>query len=242
MKNASLLVAVVLLLGLSAGVGSIVVTRRMYGPSQAPATPLPQLAIARDLDEKGHERLEELSVRFHEAVHPGESKVDLADPTDADYAFLFDVLANGKPDAKLKAAAVLRDIGTPRVVEPLIAQISGLEDSDRFFLAAALGVVNGLPQDERLAALIPAWEKHQGALPAEIRDALRIKLRDIGAMDAEWQERAAVADADPLVRRFALREIAGRTDPPRGVLALALADPDAEIRGMAEAALAAHRK
>ncbi len=191
----------------------------------------------RELDVKARSRLEDLGVRFAEATREKEPTLDLENPTDADFAFLEGVLESNDEGARVAAAKVLRDIGSPRGVPPLVGAIRGIEKADEFMLECALTIVNGLPLEQRLAALIPAWELHAEELPVDARKALRIKLEHAGALEREWQKETLARHPDPMFRRFAVRELASADDPPKGLLAAALADHDAEVRKRAGEAL-----
>lgn len=189
----------------------------------------------REIDRQARSRLEDLGLRFAEATKSAEPALDVDNPTDADFAFLEEMLRTNDEKARVSAAKVLRDIGSPRSVPPLVGAIRGIEPVDDFMLECALTVVNRLPLEQRAAALVPAWEAHAEGLPEDARDALRLKLRDIGALEAAWLKETAVRHPDARFRRFAIRECASACGP--GILAAALADPDEEVRKRASAAL-----
>lgn len=239
MRGASSMVWALLLGGILLGFGAVLSMKRVYGPAGGPAQGLAVFEGARKIDQQAMSRLQDLGIRFAREEKPGEPVLDLENPTEADFAFLESVLASNDPGARVSAAKVLRDIGNPRAVEPLIGAIRGIEDIDRFLLECALTVVNGVPHDARAAALVPAWEKHRARLHDDTREALRFKMRDVGALDQEYLRSTAVRHPDPVFRRFAVRELAAGAERPRGIFAAALADADDEVRSMAAAALAA---
>lgn len=237
MKSVGSLVWAVLFGGLFLGLVAIVALRGWYGPQMGPAQGLDALDGVRQIDARAESRLADLGVRFHEAADGAEPNVDLQDPSDADFGFLEQVLRSNDPKGRVSAAKVMRDIDNPRSVEPLIGAIRGIDDIDRYFLDCALTIVNHATAEQRLAVLVPAWERHKDDLPDFAKEALRLKLRDIGALDPDWLREAALGNPDPLVRRFAVRELAARPSRPRGVLGAALADPDDEVRVIAAGAL-----
>lgn len=200
------------------------------------------LAKGRELDRAGRARLEDLGLRFAEATKEAEPSLDIDNPSDADFRFLESVLASNDEKARVSAAKVLRDIGEPRSVATLVGAIRGIDKIDEFLLECALTIVNRLPHDQRAAALVPAWELHAPSLAEEPRDALRLKLRDVGALDRKWLEETLKHHDDPVFRRYAVRELLATKDPPAGLFAAALGDSDPEVRTRAGAALDALAK
>lgn len=189
---------------------------------------------ARELDRAATSRLEDLGLRF--APRPGgaEPTLDIDEPTEADFAFLFSILAGNNDKARVSAAKVLRDIGDVRAVRPLVRSIRGIEGIDVFLLECALTIADGATPEQKVGALVPVWEEARGNLTDEMRAAIRLKLRDAGALQPEFLRDAAVAHGDPAVRRFAIRELGETARPPGGVLAAAMADPDPSVRALAE--------
>lgn len=238
MRGAGAMVWGLLLGGILLGFAAFLAMKQVYGPAGGPARGLAVFEGARKIDQQALSRLQDLGIRFAPEENSSEPTLDLENPTEADFAFLESVLASNDPGARVSAAKVLRDIGNPRAVEPLIGAIRGIEDIDRFMLECALTVVNRVPHEARAAALVPAWEKHREGLHDDAREALRFKMRDVGALEGEYLRSTAVRHPDPVFRRFAVRELAAGQERPRGVFAAALADADDEVRGMAAAALA----
>lgn len=221
------LLVVAMLVGVAATVGS-----RLLGQPEALDG---VVASARTLDRAASGRLEDLALRF--APKPGsgvEPSVNLEEPSEADFRFLFSVLASNDARARVSAAKVLREIGDPRAVRPLIDGIRGLESIDVFLLECALTITDRQPPDARISALVPVWEEERRELGDEMRQAVRLKLRDAGALDPAFLEDAAVSHGDPVVRRFAVRELGELPRPPGGVLAAAMADPDERVRALAQ--------
>jgi len=223
--------------GLILGFGLRFYLKARYGPGGGPAQGLQAFEGVRQLDRETMSRLEALGIQFREATDKREPAVDLANPTEHDFQFLESVLRSNDPRARVAAAKVLRDIGSPRGIDPLVGAIRGMDDQDRFFLSCAFTLVNAAPADQRRVQLVRAWERHGEELSDEFKEAFRLKLRDTGALDPAWQEEAAVADPDPVVRRFALEQLLSRPGFPRGIVGVALADPDGKMRELAETAL-----
>lgn len=230
MRGLGGLVWSVLVAGMLIGVIALVGSRVLGQPEALDGI----VAQARQLDRVAEGRLDDLGLRF--APRPGgvEPVVNLEQPTDADFRFLFSVLASNDPKARVSAAKVLRDIGDPRAVRPLVDGIRGLESIDVFLLECALTIADRQPPDARISALVPIWEEERKELGDGMRDAVRLKLRDSGALDPAFLEDAAVSHGDPLVRRFAVRELGDLPRPPGGVLAAAMADPDERVRALAQ--------
>lgn len=235
MKGAGGLVWAVLFGILLLGFGSLFAMRAIYGKG-GPDRGLEILQGARKVDEQAMSRLRDLGVKFADR-ESREPTLDLENPSEADFRFLEGVLQSNDPNARVSAAKVLRDIGSARSIEPLIAAVRGIDQIDYFMLECALTIVNRSTNDARIAALVPSWEKHRASLPEDARDALRLKMRDVGALDPAWLRTTAISHRDPLFRRFAVRELAALDEPPKGVLAAALSDADGEVRARALEAL-----
>ena len=228
---------VAMLVGVAALVGS-----RFFGPPDAMRTVVLQ---ARELDRVARSRLEDLGLRYAPRPENDEPALDIEAPTDADFEFLFGVLATNDQKARVSAARVLKDIGDPRAVLPLVRGIRGIEPVDVFLLECAFTILDrpDVAPERRIAALAPVWENERERLSDEMREAVRLKLRDAGALDPAFLRDAAVRHGDPTVRKFAIRELGALPRPPGGVLAAAMTDPDEAVRQLAhETFLLAGRK
>lgn len=217
-----------LLVGIFALVGS-----RFIGQPEAVAGFVRQ---AKELDRAATSRLDDLGLRYAPRPSNNEPKIDFEEPTDTDFAFLFEILESGDQKARISAARVLKDIGDVRAVRPLFRAVRGMEDVDRFFLECAITILerDDVSPERRRAVLVPVWEEHHAQLTDEMRAAVRLKLRDAGALDPEFLYDRAVSSGDPAVRRFAVRELGELPRPPGGVLAAAMSDPDLSVRELAE--------
>ena len=235
MRNLSGIVWLLLVGGIALGVGALFLSKTAWGPG-GPQEAQEIFAQARGLDAQARSHLEDLGVRY---APPGsaEPTLDLEDPSAADFAFLEGLLSSHDEKARVSAAKVLRDIGAPRSIEPLFASIRGSKpEQDTFLFECAITILEPKPPEVRRATLIPALVRHGASLEPELLQAARYKLRDAGGLDPAFLREAAVSDHDGRVRRFALAELAAAGKPARGLLAAALADPDAGVRAEAAAA------
>jgi hypothetical protein len=239
MRGASGLIWALLVLGIMAGMWAIMFTKRIYGPN-GPDQGAAVFQGAREFDSATRSHLEDLGIKFR-PNEKNEPSLNLTNPSDADFAFLENVLAGNSEKGQVSSARVLRDIGAPRSVEPLFAAIKGVHpQDDTFMFECAVTILDAQPPEVRRATLIPAWVNHHADMEPELLAASRVKLRDAGALEQAFLREAAVADRDPKVRRFALDELRQQKRPPLGVIAAAMGDPDNEVRSQARAAMA-HR-
>ena len=232
MRGLGGLVWTVMVLALLVGIAALVGSRFIGEPDAMRGF----VREAKKLDAIASSRLDDLGLRFAPRPTNNEPKVDLEQPTDTDFAFLFEILESGDQKARISAARVLKDIGDVRAVRPLFKAVRGMEDVDRFFLECALTILerDDVSPQRRLAVLVPVWEEESTHLTDEMRAAVRLKLRDAGALDPDYLYEVAVSSGDPAVRRFAIREIGEMPRPPGGVLAAAMSDPDLSVRELAE--------
>jgi HEAT repeat protein len=234
MRGPASLVWVLLVGGLMLGFMALFATRMHYGPGGGPEQGLQQFQGVRDLDAQAMSHLADLGLRFHERDNR-EPTLSLDNPTDSDFAFLESILSSNDQKAKVSAAKALGNIGAPRSVGPLIDSIRGLDANgeDLFLMKQALMIAESLPIEARRAVLIPPWDAHEAELAPNLREGLRLGLRDAGAFDPQFLREAAVSNRDPVVRAFAVKALGAEKHPPMGVLAAALGDPDDSVRSRA---------
>lgn len=232
MRGLGGLVWAVMVLALLVGIAAVIGSRFFGEPDALHSV----VRTARQLDRTATSRLDDLGLRYAPRPENNEPTLNIDAPTDADFRFLFEVLESGDQKARVSAARVLKDIGDPRAVRPLFQAVRGMEDVDVFFLQCAMTILDrdDISPERRIAVLVPVWEQHHTHLTREMQAAVRLKLRDAGALDPDFLFEAAVGSGDPLVRRFAIRELGSMPRPPGGVLAAAMSDPDVEIRELAE--------
>ena len=228
MRGLSSLVWAFMVVTLLAGMGGLVYSR-IYG---TPRSFHGYVGVVRELDKQANSRLRDLGLRFAPRANSPEPTLDLDQPTDADFEFLESILETNDKKARVSAAAVLRDIGHPRAVPPLVRAIKGIEDIDVFFFECAITVVERQPPAQRAELLIPIWQD-RGNLNDAMQEALRLKLRDAGALHPDFLAETAVSHPRAAIRRFALEELSKNPRAPAGVLAAALADPDETNRALA---------
>lgn len=241
MRGLGSLVWGVMVLAMLVGIAALVGSRFLGQPKGMQRV----VSQARELDRTAKSRLEDLGLRFAPRPENREPTLDIDQPTEADFAFLFSILASNDQKARVSAGRVLKDIGDTRAVLPLVRAIRGIEAVDVFFLECAFTIVDrpDVAPERRIAALVPVWELERERLSEEMREAVRLKLRDAGALDPDYLREAAVTHGDPAVRTFAVRELGNLPRPPGGVLAAAMSDPDVAVRQLAhETFLAAGKK
>ncbi len=224
----------VLAIGLVA-FGALHAWRTGFG-DRAPPRIRALLEGARAVDRATVDRLQSLGMRFGSDA-PKEPTVNLDSPSDADFEFLEGLVAARGPASSVSAARVLRDIGSLRSVGPLLDAVKGTDEIDRFFLECAFRILDAATPEARVAMLVPSWERNRETWTGPVVTAMRLKLRDSGALDPGFLRETATAHVDPVFRRFALRELADAQAAPAGLLAAALADPDADVRALAAAGL-----
>lgn len=232
MRGLGSLVWGVMVLAMLVGIAALVGTRFIGQPDSLTNV----VQQARALDRAATSRLDDLGMRYAPRPSNNEPELNLEAPTDADFRFLFEILESGDQKARISAARVLKDIGDPRAVRPLFKAVRGIEAVDVFFLQCAMTILDReeISPDRRIAVLVPVWEEESAHLTDEMKDAVRLKLRDAGALDPDFLFEAAVSSGDPAVRRFAIRELGKLPRPPGGVLAAAMSDPDLATRELAE--------
>src|SRR3954469_11098691 len=81
---------------------------------------------ARDLDSAVQSHLSDLGVKFA-PTDSREPTLNLEKPTEEDFAFLESVLSKNDNKSRFSAASVLRDIGAPRSVDPLLGAVRGVD-------------------------------------------------------------------------------------------------------------------
>lgn len=193
---------------------------------------------ARDLDSAVQSHLSDLGVKFA-PTDSREPTLNLEKPTEEDFAFLEKILSQNDAKSRFSAASVLRDIGAPRSVDPLLGSVRGVDPRlDGHMVECALTILADKSPEQYREVLIPAFERHRETLGDDVAALIRAKLRDAGATDAAFLRESAVSDREPLVRRFAIAELAADKKPPLGVLAAAMADPDPAVRKDATDAMA----
>lgn len=235
MRGVTALVWAILVGGIVLGMMALFATKLFYGPD-GPDEGLPIFAGARELDAKTRSHLEDLGIRFGSSESSKEPTLNLENPTDADFAFLDKILETNDTKGKISAAKVLRDIGDARSVEPLVKASTGVDlQANVFYAQCALTILADKPPEVVRATLIPALVRHRKDLDRDLVDGFRHKLKDAGALDADFLRQAAVSDRDPDVRLFALDELSAAKHPPLGIFAAAMGDPDAGVRKYADA-------
>ena len=193
---------------------------------------------ARDFDSAVQSHLTDLGVKFA-PTDSREKTLNLEKPTEEDFAFLESVLAKNDAKSRFSASSVLRDVGAPRSVEPLLGAVRGVDPKlDSHFVECALTILADKSPEAYREVLIPAFERHRDNLEPELVALIRYKLRDAGAFDPAFLREAAISDREPQVRRFAIAELAADKKPPLGVLGAAMADADPAVRKDATAAMA----
>ncbi len=242
MRGVSALIWAVLVLGIVLGMMALFMTKMWYGPN-GPEQGAAAFQEARDFDAKTRSHLEDLGIKFA-PTDSREPTLNLEKPSDADFAFLEGLLQTNDPKGRLSAAKVLRDIGAPRSVEPLMAAARGVDPQmDSFFVECALTILRDKSPEQYRETLIPPFERHRENLEPELIAVIQAKLREAGAWDAAFLREAAVSDRESAVRRFAVAALAAEKRPPLGVLAAAMGDPDEAVRKQARVAMEAlHRE
>lgn len=145
-------------------------------------------------------------------AEPGEDELlDLEHPTERDWRFLLETLAQGTPEGRRSAARALVVIGDGRAVRPLLARTGPTEDDAAFFCMAALEILRLQRQEQAVSEMITYLEGGAQRDPGcriEVADRLALA----GGKNPDVLARL-VADPEPSVRAFVAGFLSSTGDP-----------------------------